>query len=253
ERLQLYLNYDQPCNAEERYRFKAAIKRRIKREPVAYILGHREFWSLALAVDQQVLIPRPETECLVEKALDILATQPDSERQHILELGTGSGAILLALASENGRHTYWGTDISAAAIRVARRNFMHHGLNANIQLVVADWFAPFATRKVLFDMILSNPPYIKTGDFEQLQPEIEAYEPRLALDGSADGLQCLRHIIQTAHRYLKPGGTLLLEMGHDQKAPLEHIIKRCGRYENADFYKDYGGFDRIAAVRKKLS
>ena len=250
ERLALYLNYDQPLNAEELNRFKTVIKRRIKREPVAYILGYKEFWSLALEVNQQVLIPRPETECLVEKALDNLQTPSDSERQLILELGTGSGAVLLALASENARHTYWGTDISTTAIQVAQRNALRHGLSANIQFMVADWFAPFAARTELFDMILSNPPYIRTGDLGRLQPEIETFEPRLALDGSKDGLRCLRHIIQTAHHYLKPGGMLLLEMGYDQKASLADITDRCGQYDNVVFYKDYSGLDRVVRMCK---
>lgn len=250
DRIDLYLHYDQPLNADELNRFKAVIKRRIKREPVSYILGHKEFWTLDLEVNPDVLIPRPETECLVERALENLAAAPDSGRKHILELGTGSGAILLALASENARHLYCGTDISAGAIRVAQRNAICHGLAENVRFLIADWFAPFAVRANLFDMIVSNPPYIKTGDLEQLQPEIKAFEPLVALDGSADGLRCLRLIIQSAYLYLKPGGVLILEMGHDQKVPLTQIIDRCGQYDDISFYKDYGGYDRIVAMRK---
>ena len=250
-RIDLYLHYDQPLNADELDRFKALIKRRIQREPVAYILGHREFWTLDLKVTPEVLIPRPETECLVERALETLAAALDDRPKRILELGTGSGAILLALASEYARHAYWGTDISAAAIRVARQNAICHGLAENIQFIIADWLAPFAARTDGFDMIVSNPPYIKTGDLEQLQPEIQAFEPLVALDGSADGLACLRHIIQSAYLYLKPGGRLILEMGHDQKAPLTQMIDHCGQYEDIAFFRDYSGYDRIVAMRKK--
>ncbi|MGD8273614.1 MAG: peptide chain release factor N(5)-glutamine methyltransferase, partial [Desulfobacterales bacterium] len=246
----LYLHYDQPLNAAELNRFKVVVKRRIKREPVAYILGHKEFWTLDLEVSPEVLIPRPETECLVERALENLAAAPDLSRKHILELGTGSGAILLALASEKPRHAYWGTDISAGAIRLAQRNAICHGLAENMRFIVADWFAPFAARTDLFDMIVSNPPYIKTEDLEQLRPEIKAFEPLVALDGSADGLRCLRHIIESAHLYLKPGGRLILEMGHDQKTPLTQIIDRCGQYEDISYYTDYSGYDRIIAMRK---
>lgn len=249
-RIDLYLHYDQPLNAAELNRFKVVVKRRIKREPVAYILGHKEFWTLDLEVTPEVLIPRPETECLVERALENLAAAPDSSRKHILELGTGSGAILLALASEKPRHAYWGTDISAGAIRLAQRNAICHGLAENMRFIVADWFAPFAARTDLFDMIVSNPPYIKTEDLEQLRPEIKAFEPLVALDGSADGLRCLRHIIESAHLYLKPGGRLILEMGHDQKTPLTQIIDRCGQYEDISYYTDYSGYDRIVAMRK---
>jgi release factor glutamine methyltransferase len=252
-RIDLYLHYDQPLNADELNRFKALIKRRIKREPVAYILGHKEFWTLDLEVSPEVLIPRPETECLLERALENLAAVTDSGRKHILELGTGSGAILLALASEKPRHTYWGTDISAGAIRVAQRNAIRHGLAERMCFMIADWFAPFAARGNVFDMIVSNPPYIKTGDLEQLQPEIKTFEPLVALDGSADGLRCLRHIIQSAHLYLKPGGRLILEMGHDQKTPLTQIIDRCGQYEDVSFYMDYSGYDRIVAMRKNAA
>ncbi|MGD2096165.1 MAG: peptide chain release factor N(5)-glutamine methyltransferase [Desulfobacterales bacterium] len=251
ERIDLYLHYDQPLNAEELSRFKAVIKRRIKREPVAYILGYKEFWSLQLAVTQKVLIPRPETECLVERALACLAATSGSGRQRILEMGTGCGAILIALASENAGHTYWGTDISVAAIQVAQRNALDHDLAASIHFLVADWFAPFAVRAGLFDMVISNPPYIRSGDLKRLQPEIQEFEPLVALDGSEDGLHCLRHIIQSAHVYLKPGGILLLEMGHDQKAPLKQIIQCCDPYEDVAFYTDYSGYDRIVAMRKR--
>ena len=250
ERIDLYLHYDQPLNTEELNRFKAVIKRRTNREPVAYILGHKEFWSLDLEVTPNVLIPRPETECLVEKALANLAADSNAGSKRILELGTGCGAIILALASEKARHTYWGTDISSAAIQIARQNFIRLGLAANIHFLVADWFAPFAARAGLFDLIVSNPPYVKSAELERLQPEIQAYEPAVALDGSKDGLRCLRHIIQSAHLYLKPGGALILEMGHDQKESLKPIINRCGQYEEVVFYTDYSGYDRIAAMRK---
>ncbi len=251
ERIDLYLRYDQPLNLDELKRFKAVIKRRLKREPVAYILGHKAFWSLDLKVTKDVLIPRPETECLVEKALASLAADSYSEPRYILELGTGSGAIILALASENARHSYWGTDISGAAIQVARQNSIRHGLGANIRFIVADWLAPFDARSGLFDLIVSNPPYVKSGDLKQLQPEIQAYEPLAALDGSKDGLRCLRHIVQSAHLYLKPGGALMLEIGHDQKEQLKQIIDRSGQYEAVAFDKDYSGYDRIATMRRK--
>ncbi len=251
KRIDLYLHYDQPLNVNELTRFKAIIKRRIKREPVAYILGCKEFWSLDLAVTRNVLIPRPETECLVERALSYLAAGSDSRPQRILELGTGSGAILIALASENSQHAYWGTDISAAAVQIAQRNAVGHGLAANIHFLVADWFAPLAAGTNLFDLIISNPPYIRRGDLKRLQPEIQAFEPLVALDGSEDGLRCLRHIIQSAHLYLRPGGMLLLEMGHDQKVSLKQIIQRCGQYEDVDFFTDYSGYNRIVAMRKQ--
>ena len=251
KRIDLYLRYDQPLNSDELSRFKTLIKRRINREPVAYIVGRKEFWSMDLEVNRNVLIPRPETECLVERALESLAADSNPGCKSILELGTGSGAVVVALASENSRHSYMGTDISSDAVRVARQNSMRHGLGAKIRFMVADWFAPFDAKSGLFDLIVSNPPYIRSGDLKRLQPEIHVYEPVAALNGAKDGLRYLRHIIQCAYLYLKPAGALLLEMGHDQKEPLKQIIDACGQYEDAKFYKDYSGHDRIVSMRKR--
>ena len=250
-RIDLYLRYDQPLTPDELQRFKASIKRRMDREPAAYILGLKEFWSMDLRVTKDVLIPRPETECLVEKSLEILAADADVKPRRVLELGTGCGAVILALASENPRHTYWATDISINAIRIARQNALQHNLDGKIQFVTGDWFAPLASKTGVFDLIISNPPYIKSGDLAQLQPEIHAYEPAEALDGAADGLHCLRHIICSAYDFLKPGGTLILEIGHDQKGPLEQIIDECNEYERVRFYQDYSGYDRILQMNKK--
>jgi len=250
-RIDLYLRYDQPLNPAELERFKALIKRRLKREPVAYIVENKEFWSMDLCVTRDVLIPRPETECLVERALELLAADSKPESKLILELGTGSGAVILALASENPRHSYWATDISVDAIKVARRNAGQNHLNGKVQFIAGDWFAPLRSKPGMFDLIVSNPPYIKSGDLIRLQPEIHAYEPLLALDGAEDGLHYLRHIIQSAYLFLKPRGAIILEMGNDQKAPLEQMIAECGEYEEVYFYQDYSGYDRILQMKKK--
>lgn len=250
-RIDLYLRYDQPLTPDELERFKALIKRRMNREPVAYILGCKEFWSMGLHITRDVLIPRPETECLVEKSLEMLAMDANMKSKLILELGTGCGAVILALASENPRHSYWATDISINAIRIARQNAMQNDLNGKIHFIAGDWFAPLGSKTGVFDLIVSNPPYIKSGDLAQLQPEIHAYEPLLALDGAADGLHCLRHIIQSAYRFLKPAGALILEIGHDQKASLKQMIAECGEYEGVSFYQDYSGYDRILQMNKK--
>jgi release factor glutamine methyltransferase len=250
-RIDLYLRYDQPLIPAELERFKALIKRRLNREPVAYILGSKEFWSMDLQITRDVLIPRPETECLVEKALESLALDSNPESKLILELGTGCGAVILALASENPRHAYWATDISINAIRIARQNARQNDLNGKVDFIVGDWFAPLRSKPGLFDLIVSNPPYIKSEDLNRLQPEIHAYEPLLALDGAADGLHCLRHIIQSAYFFLNPGGVIILEMGHDQKEPLKQMIAECGQYEEIDFYQDYSGYDRILQMKKK--
>ncbi|MGD8880954.1 MAG: HemK/PrmC family methyltransferase [Desulfobacterales bacterium] len=292
-RIDLYLRYDQPLIPVELERFKALIKRRLNREPVAYIVENKEFWSMDLHVTRDVLIPRPETECLVEKALEWLAadSKPEStttpkagglgfaatgggrqgrevpqslraepgarhpvwktQSKLILELGTGSGAVILALASENPRHSYWATDISVYAIRVARRNARRYHLGGKVHFIAGDWFAPLRSKPGLFDLIVSNPPYIKSDDLTRLQPEIHAYEPLLALDGAEDGLHCLRHIIQSGYLFLKPRGVIILEIGNDQKEPLKQMIAECGEYEEVNFYQDYSGHDRILQMKKK--
>jgi len=137
-RIDLYLRYDQPLTPDELERFKALIKRRMNREPVAYILGCKEFWSMGLHITRDVLIPRPETECLVEKSLEMLAMDANMKSKLILELGTGCGAVILALASENPRHSYWATDISINAIRIARQNAMQNDLNGKIHFITID-------------------------------------------------------------------------------------------------------------------
>jgi release factor glutamine methyltransferase len=254
-RIDLYLRYDQPLNPSELTRFKALIKRRINREPVAYIVGVKEFWSMDLTVSRDVLIPRPETECLVEAALAVLA---ENKRQgssfktmRILELGTGSGAVVLALAAHCKEPLFFAADCSVKSVELAAENTKRHGFEEKIQLFCGDWLAPLNNRRSRLDMILSNPPYIQSQVIEQLQPEIFKYEPRVALDGGPDGLYCLRHIISNAHEHLVPKGYLLLEIGHDQKAEVTTIIDSCVYYEGVVFKKDYSGYDRVVQMRKK--
>ncbi len=251
DRIDLYLRYDQPLNDKELGLFKMLIKRRINREPVAYIVGTKEFWSMDLAVTPEVLIPRPETECLVEAALDFLPDNSVMKPKRVLELGTGSGAVILALASTRPNHLFFASDRSLNAVKLARKNARHHGLDTRVNFFCADWFSPLHASTLPFDVIISNPPYIPTKVIAQLQPEISRYEPTAAIDGQEDGLDCLRLIISNAHRYLKKKGRLLLEMGHDQRTPIQKIIESCAVYEDIIFTKDYGGYDRIVQMQKK--
>jgi len=231
--------------------FKTLIQRRIRREPVAYILGVKEFWSLDLEVTEDVLIPRPETECLVEKALAFLSRPAESQSWRILDLGTGSGAIIIALASQQPRHSYFASDRSIQAVRIALRNARRHNLDERIHYFNADWLAPLNQKKSAFDMIVSNPPYIPSRLIEGLQPEIHGYEPMAALDGNDDGLGCFDVIIGSAHRFLKPGGVLLLEIGHDQLDEVCRIGIDCGHYDDFGSGQDYAGHDRIVWLHKK--
>ncbi len=251
QRIDLYLRYDQPLISAELVYFKQLIRRRALREPVAYILGRREFWSMDLSVSQDVLIPRPETECLVEQALSVLNASNTTCCPRILELGTGSGAIILALLARVGSVVGIASDISFRALQVARNNAHLHGIGDKVHFLCADWTQPFKGQCSSFDMIVSNPPYIQTHQIQNLQPEIHRYEPLQALDGGEDGLRCLRKIVLEAHRFMQPGGALLMEIGHDQRQAVQNIIIECTHYFAPVFYTDYGGYDRVVCVRKK--
>jgi release factor glutamine methyltransferase len=255
KRIDLYLRYDQPLCSDELTRFKALIKRRVNREPVAYIVGVKEFWSMDFIVTSKVLIPRPETECLVEAAISVL--QQNSKQnakdksRRVLELGTGSGAIILALASQCTEHLFFASDRSLQAVALAQENAGRHGLDKAVDFFCGDWLTALSDDRHRFDMIISNPPYIRTRAIGRLQPEIYKFEPIAALDGDEDGLLCLRLIIDSAYRYLNPGGSLILEIGHDQKTDVKKIIDRCGNYEKIVFKKDYSGWDRVVQMQKK--
>jgi release factor glutamine methyltransferase len=248
KRIDLYLRYDQPMNRRELASFKPVIKRRVQGEPVAYILGSREFWSMDLLVNQDVLIPRPETECLVEAVLRCLSLESAPKR--ILDLGTGSGAIALALASQLPQHRYFASDRSVKAARVARQNTVRHELDGKIDHFCSDWWRAVKSGP-FFDMVVSNPPYIKSADIKALQPEIRKYEPIGALDGGEDGMESLGVIIEKAHTHLKPGGRLFLEIGFDQKEMVENIVDQSGFYEQPVTTKDYSGNDRVVEIKKK--
>jgi release factor glutamine methyltransferase len=254
-RIDLYLHYDQPLYRKELATFKDLIKRRINREPVAYILGAKEFWSMDFIVTKDVLIPRPETELLVETALNLLPDDSNinsiSKPKHILELGTGSGAVVLSLASMRPHHLFFASDRIPAAAGLAQRNAKRHGPQNVVSFFCADWFGAFDEGRPVFDMIISNPPYVPSRVIGKLQLEISRYEPISALDGGEDGLSCLRHIINTAHFYLRRQGTLLLEIGHDQKNDVRRIIDQCAKYENIVYTKDYIGYDRVVQIQKK--
>lgn len=249
KRIDLYLQYDRPMHADELAPYKALIKRRAAREPVAYITGTREFWSLDFKVNRHVLIPRPETECLVEAALKVIREGEAGKPQRLLELGTGSGAVVTALASQEPGHQYFASDISIEALGVARENSISLG-QAGIHFFIGDWLAPVRRDKACFDLIVSNPPYISRGDIKELQPEIHRYEPIRALDGEDDGLGCLRRIIIAAPDCLNPGGVLLLEIGYGQEEGVADIARQTGQYDEIAFDKDYSGIPRVARMGK---
>ncbi len=250
KRIDLYLQYDKPLSEQELSEFKPLIKRRIRHEPVAYITGSREFWSLELTITRDVLIPRPDTECLVETTLPLLPYKKTDPPKHVLELGTGSGAVIIALAAERPGHLFFASDLSVPAADLAKKNAAAHHMQHAISFFCSNWFKAVKA-KTLFDIILSNPPYIKSGAIQTLNPEIYEFEPLMALDGDHDGLAAIEKIIQSADSYLKPGGYLLLEMGHDQANQVADIADRCGSYGDREFLKDYAGHHRVVKLKKK--
>jgi release factor glutamine methyltransferase len=222
------------CEATDRY--EAYVTRRSHGEPVAYVLGEKEFWSLPLEVTPDVLVPRPETELVVELALTHLARDQEAR---VLDLAAGSGAIALALARELPRTTVVGTDISAAAIAVARRNAQRLGL-ANVQFRTGNWFDPVTDER--FDLIASNPPYIAESD-DRVEPAVRRFEPHAALFGGADGLEALRVIAGTAAGHLSPGGWLVVEHGDRQGLAVRELL-RAGGFADVRTHQDLAGLDR---------
>jgi release factor glutamine methyltransferase len=247
-RIDLYLRYDQPVNTDERQRFKALIQRRATREPVAYIVGEKEFWSMVFSVNADVLVPRPETECLVERALAML---PKKGRRRVLDLGTGSGAILLALAKERPDCMCFGSDQSQAALAVARRNARSHHLAHRVHFFAGSWLEPLQPQGLSLDMIVSNPPYIPSEQIASLQPEVACFEPRSALDGGPDGLAQLGRIVALAPDYLAAGAALILEIGHDQGPGITQRAEQTNAYRDVSIARDYGGLDRVVTLLRR--
>jgi len=249
KRIDLYTRFDQPLTKDELAIFKVLIKRRIHREPVAYITGNREFFGIDFDVSPNVLIPRPETEFLVEAALGRIP-QSVSTPLRILELGAGSGAVIVSLAVNRSGHEYVASDISMKALLTAAGNARKNGINGKILFFAGDLFTSLCPSACSFDLIVSNPPYIAGSQLTGLEPEVRDFEPTLALDGGADGMDIIRKIIATAPPYLNHHATLMLEIGFDQKDVVEQIVIDDGRYSPPEFVKDYGGHHRVALIHK---
>jgi len=252
-RIKLYLQYDQPLTEQEVEGYRALIRRRLSREPIQYITGTQEFWSMEFMVSPSVLIPRPETEVLIEQAVALGRENPSlqGEGVHLLDLGTGCGALAVALAREFEKALVFATDLSEEALRVARINAERHGVRARIEFRAGDWFAPFAEKEIRFHMILSNPPYIPSEAFGALSPEVREHEPRMALDGREKGMADIMRILREAGRYLYPGGWILMEMDTEQTLAAVRIIEESGRFAEHRRIRDYSHRDRVVMARKK--
>ena len=248
-RAQLVVAANSRLSRAQREQYEALLARRFRREPVAYITGRQEFWSLDFDVTPDVLIPRPETELVVEIALKLAADLRASQPLRVLDMGTGSGAIAIALASELPRAQICAADCSIAALTVARRNAVRNGVADAIHFLQSDLFAGLGHLKDRFDLILSNPPYIRRSEIAQLEPEVSRWEPRGALDGGADGLDCYRRIAAGAFDYLSPNGATIVEIGADMNASVTALFVSAGAAD-AQVYQDYSGKDRVVVARK---
>jgi len=234
-RASLVADPDRGLAPEELLALESLVRRRLAGEPVAYLTGRREFWSIELEVTPDVLVPRPETELLVERALAAIA---GLENPAVLDLGTGSGAIAIAVAAERPDAEVTATDASAAALGVAQRNAAGLGLR-NLRFCEGDWYTPLAGAR--FDAIVSNPPYVAAGD-----PALAAlaHEPRLALVGGSDGFEALAVVASGAPRHLVPGGSLLVEHGASQGAAVRRLLQSAG-LEKITTRADLAGLDRV--------
>jgi release factor glutamine methyltransferase len=251
DRVGLYTHFDRPLQPEELTRFKKLIRRRLQHEPVAYIIGKREFWSLTFKVTPDVLIPRPETEILVAEALKVLAHPEKKERNsRILEVGTGSGAISVALAKELPAASLVATDLSEKALSIAQENASRHGVRERIHFLQGDLFGPLEKGSA-FDLIITNPPYIAQDDFPSLPPDVRNFEPRVALDGGKDGLTFFRNVLPRVGEFLSPEGWFLAEIGAGQEQKIRQIAQENDQFASCDFVPDLSGIKRVFKAQKK--
>lgn len=243
DRVGLYVNFERPLDSSELAAFREQVQRRAKGEPVQYILGETEFWSLPFTVSPAVLVPRADTEVLVEEALSRIEGPV-----HLLDVGTGSGAIAVAMAHEKPEIQVTALDCSEEALHVARGNAERNGVAERVSCLAGDLAelppGPFA-------MVVSNPPYIPTADCEQLMTEVRDHEPRLALDGGEDGLTAYRQLTSQSGEILLPGGWLLVEVGIGQAEDVVALFEAAGLAEIKS-RDDYAGIPRVVAGRKKL-
>jgi release factor glutamine methyltransferase len=228
---------------KELTRYRYLVARRAAREPLAYIVGHREFFGLEFSVDPRVLIPRPETELLVEHALHLARQMPTPIR--IADVGAGSGAIAVALAVHLSQATIYALDDSAGALAVTAENARRHGVADRVHCLEGDLVVPLPGP---VDLVAANPPYVTTGEWEGLAPEIRDYEPRAALDGGPDGLSLLRRLLSTTGACLRPGGAVLVEISASQGDVVTSLARQNFSQAQVQLVQDYAGLDRLVIV-----
>jgi release factor glutamine methyltransferase len=245
DRVRLYMDMQRPLAKAELDAVRALVQRRRKREPVAYILGKREFYRHSFEVSAAVLVPRPETELLVDRALERLPDEP----AYVLDLCTGSGAIAISLAAARPAWQLDATDVSQAALEVAARNAQALGVEARVAFHRGDLFAPLDDQR-RYALITANPPYVAEHDYTMLAPEITEHEPKMAFVAGKDGLDVLRRICSQAPERIEPGGFLMLEIGAGQAASVRALLEASEAFEAIEVTRDLGGIERVVEAKR---
>ena len=240
DRIYIHMNLNKELTNEQEKEFLSMINDRLNGRPIAYIVEHREFMGLDFYVKEGVLIPRPDTETLVEEIIDLCK----DKEVNILDIGTGSGAITISLAKYLSKANLASFDIADIPLEVGKKNAIKNGVEDKIKFVKSDLFSAIKDKDVKFDVIVSNPPYIRKCDMDTLHTQVKDYEPYNALEGGIDGLDFYRNITEQSHLYLKQDGILAYEVGHDQAQDVAMIMKNNG-YTNIYTKKDIQGIDRV--------
>jgi release factor glutamine methyltransferase len=250
DRVWLITHRDDALDGRDQRDFDEALRRRAKREPLQYLIGNQEFWGLEFKVTPDVLIPRPETELIIEAALAIV--QDRNQQARIVDLCTGSGCIAVSLAKELTSAHVIATDASERALAVARENARYHGVADRIRYLEGDLFCPLEELDIRgrVDIMVSNPPYVRAGDLPALQPEVKDYEPLMALIAGPEGTEMAKRIIKTAPEYLKKNGALIMEMGLGQAEALTRMAEATGAYTRPEILKDLAGIERVIVAKK---
>jgi len=253
KRIELYTQFDKPVAAEQLDQLRDMVKRAGQNEPVAYLTGKTEFYSLELEITRDCMIPRPETELLVQRAVEFLRARDGV--QFICDLCTGSGCIAVAIAKNFSGARIIATDISDAALAVAAGNVQKHQLAERITLLCGDLFEPLIRPLDVdkFDLIVCNPPYVSSAEYDNLDKNVKDYEPRLALHAGEDGLDIYRRIVEKIDQFLKPGAGLMLEIGYAQGPAVRELLEQTSAFAEIRIEKDYHDNDRIVTARKVSS
>jgi release factor glutamine methyltransferase len=244
ERIALYTRFDEPASDAVRAAFRDLVQRRAAGAPVAYLVGHKEFFSLDFEVGSEVLIPRPDSEFAV---LEFLRVAKPLAAVTAIDLGTGSGNLAIACTHQHPGARFWAIDSSAAALAVARRNAERHGVLDRIEFLEGNLFKPLPSG-LRVEAILSNPPYIPSGEIDKLPVGVREHEPRAALNGGPTGLEVVQRIIEQVSRHLKPGGQLILEIGAPQESAVRKLLEDRGEYELLETIPDYARHPRVLSA-----